>query len=148
MLTAISCGPTAPMSSPTGQARRSNSSGVASLLPQELLPDDAHFAPAADQPEKREGQTNPLGQRQRIVLMAARDDQAEGPGRRTQFQQFVPGADPQLDRRREKFPVGQFRPVVENGDGEIQLPRERRPTACATCPEPAIHNSTGGATVS
>jgi len=60
------------------------------------------------------------------MLMAARDDEAKGFFRRTEFQQFVPAADAQFHGGREKFVVRKFRAVVENGDGKIQLQRERR----------------------
>ena len=52
------------------------------LLPQELFANDAGLAPAADQAEEGEGKMNPLRKRQRIVLMAASDNEAERTWRR------------------------------------------------------------------
>jgi len=55
------------------------------FLSQKLFTDDARLAPAADQTEKGERKMDPLRQCQRVVLMAARDDEAERVVRRTDF---------------------------------------------------------------
>ena len=115
------------MSRPTGQAMWSNCSAVGDFLFQKLFAHDARLAAAANHAQKNKRLMNPLGQHQRVMLMAARDDEAErGRFRQRHFQKLMPAADPQLHVGRKKLVVRQFRPVVENGHGKIELQRERR----------------------
>ena len=87
------------MSTPTGQAIRSNCSAARDVLLQKLFAHDARLAAAADHAQKNKRTMNPLGQHQRVMLVAARDDEAEGRRcRQRHFQKFVPAADAQRGR--------------------------------------------------
>src|ERR1019366_1538372 len=91
----------------------------------EIFAHDACFAATANHAEKRERKPNPFRQHQRVMLMAARDDQTERRrNRRWNLQQLMPASDAKLRGRWEKLVVRQFWPVIENGDCKIELLRQ------------------------
>ena len=71
MLTAISGTVTAPISKPMGARTRSNSSSVARPVSRNVLADEGHLAPAADHAQIGQRPMDALGQRLRIVPVAA-----------------------------------------------------------------------------
>ena len=52
--------------------------GGGNILPDKLFANDARLAAAANHAEEDKRLANPFGKHQGIVLMTARDDQAEG----------------------------------------------------------------------
>ena len=93
----------------------------------ELIEDEASFTPAANHAEEGEGPVNPVGQHQRVALMAARENEAEGgsAGRRL-LEQFLPVADAKPGRLGKILRTGERGPIVEHRDREIQRPGQRR----------------------
>ena len=118
------------------------------VLFQKLLAHDARLAAAADHAEKNKRMMNPLRQHQRVMLMAARDDESErGRFRQRHFQEFMPAADAQLRAG------GKNSWFASSGRSSKTVTAKSNckasgATACATWPEPAIHNAIGGETVS
>ena len=69
---------------------------------------------------------NPRFQNQRVMLVAARDDQSKGRhGRERRFTEFAPVAGSDGNLLRKNLVVRQLRPVVENCGREVQLERQR-----------------------
>ena len=97
----------------TGHAREFLRCGQVPL--KKALSNHARLALAADHAQEKKRLVNPFGQNIGVVLMAARDDQAQRRLRRQRsLQQFAPVSDPQMDPIGEMFRVGQFRPVISN----------------------------------
>ena len=136
MLTAISCGVTAPMSRPIGAwTRFSASAGIRSSL--QRLVDARDLGAAADQAEIAQVARRQRAQRVEVVGVAARDDRrrrraagarARDPGR------DVLGDD--LGRVREALAVGELLAVVDDVDAEADLVRQIRARWKPTWPAP------------
>src|ERR1043166_1321419 len=88
----------------------------------ELLEDNPSFALAADHTEKRERPLNPVFQHERVVLMAARDDEPERGSLRWQFaKQLLPCIDTETCGTRKILRVGERRAVIEDRHIEAEL---------------------------
>jgi hypothetical protein len=104
---------------------------VCNFLLQELFPDHTRLAPAADHPQKHKWPVNPFRQHQRVMLMASRDEQAEGGLFRHRFlEKFVPRSHAQAGGRWKDIVIGQIGAIIEDGHVKIQLQGERRDSLC------------------
>ena len=85
------------------------------------------FSRAADHAEELKRAMYPCLQHERIVLVTARDDEAEcGRGGEGRVELVLPMTDMKGNFARENVVVREFGAVVKNADGEIELQRERR----------------------
>ena len=105
-----------------------------------MVEDGAGFAGAADHAEEQKRFVNPILEDERIVTMAAGDDEGEGGIiRQWERREFFPDIDLEGNFGREIVMVGEGGTVVEDGDLEIELNGERGDglgdVACAGDPE-------------
>src|SRR5258708_35019247 len=86
----------------------------------------ARFSRTADHSQKKEGLVYPILQDKRIVAVAARDDQGKaGYVLQRQGEEFLPHVRLQGHFAGEVLVIGQGGAVVEDGDGKMQLQRQR-----------------------
>ena len=100
--------------------------GGGDFLLDEVFGNRARFAGAADHAKKLKRPVNPRFQHERVMLVAARDDQTESRHRRERRgAKLAPVTGAEEDFLREKIMVCQLWSIIKNRDGEIQLQRQR-----------------------
>ena len=115
MLTAISCGVTAPMSNPIGRVHAGELLEGGEAFAEQLIVDAGDLRAAADEPEVAELERGQVLQRVEVVAMPARDDDRIGRGRQRGLPE--PGrnvVDDDRGGKGEPLAIGKGRTVVDD----------------------------------